>query len=53
MPTNSDKGHTEKQGGGTGGGQKATSGMTRTPGTTEPPAEERRDDLDFGDDERD
>lgn len=34
MPTRSDKGHTEKDGSGAGGGQKATSGMTRTPGAT-------------------
>jgi hypothetical protein len=47
MPTRTDKGHTEKQGSGTGGGQKATSGMTRTPGATAP-ATENRDDSDNG-----
>ncbi len=31
MPTNTDKGHSEKDGGGTGGGQKATYGSGRSP----------------------
>ena len=46
MPTNTDKGHTEKQGSGTGGGQKATYGSTRSPDVAEAAAaayDEERD----------
>lgn len=44
MPTRPDKGHTEKQGSGKTGGQKATDGSARSPEVAEAAAEARRKD---------
>lgn len=41
MPTKRDKGHTDKQGSGIGGGQKAVYGSTRSPEVAEAAAEAR------------
>jgi hypothetical protein len=46
MPTRPDKGHTEKQGSGKTGGQKAAYGSTRSPDVAEAAAEARRGERD-------